>query len=737
MPRPVLVEKSVIRFLALGEIEFQDLDPRSAESLLAQPKRLAVLAYLILATPERGPARDGTVSIFWPNATRERGRGSLRNALHFLRLHLGANAIRSHGDGLIVDPGVVGCDARLFQSRIAERRHEEALALYRGDLLAGIDLRESRRVDTWLEQERASFRREAADAAWAVAGEQESRGNWISATDHARRATSLSGDSERAVRRLMRLLDRAGDRVAALREYESFTARWEREYGLDPSPETAALAASLRTGSTRAGTPASPVRVRTGESSDRERRGTIAVLPFLLTDRASEHEYLATGLAHEVIASLSRLSHVYVIARTSVDRFRTREGRTPGQIGTELGVDTVLDGSLRIMGGRLAILARLVDVHTRAPIWAEVYEGDPRDLLSLRTELVHDVLDALKIDFSPEEAEHLARRPTSDPEAYRLYLEGRSLWSRRARRDVEAAIRRFERALELDPDFALALAGLAEAYLTLYPAAGVRASEARVRARDAARAALEIDPRLGEVHTTLGMLRGLWDLDWYGAEEEFRRAIELNPGHATAHHWYGAYLSFIFRRFEASAEELELARQLDPLSPIIQNDIGLALLNRGRPSEALEKFKEVLELEPEFWRGHYDLGVASVLSGDPDRGVAHLERAWRLGAYGATAEPEGAGDPEPRDWRDRLKRKLERLEASRLHRGLRGFESALVSMLLGDHDRALRCFRVVEDEGSWAVVAQYFSAFEPLRDRPEFVARLESAGLDRLISERG
>jgi Tfp pilus assembly protein PilF len=372
-----------------------------------------------------------------------------------------------------------------------------------------------------------------------------------------------------------------------------------------------------------------------------------------------------------------------------------------------------------------------VDARTGAPIWAEIYERDPSDLLAVQGQLVSTVLDVLGVPMSTEDDRRLAVQPTGSPEAWERYLEGRLQLSLRSRRSVEAAIARLEEALALDPDFALAFAGLAEAYLLLWPLAGVRLAEARLRAREAARAALRADHQLGEAHAALGLLRGIMDHDWYGAEADFRRAVELSPGHATTHHWFGAYLTFVGRRFEEGRAELELARQLDPLSPIILTDLGLALLHQGRGEESRATLRQALDLEPALWRAHHDLGVAEILTGDPEAGAEHLGRAWRLGAYGREpTQADGApGLGALMDWRAILQRRVADVETGPAHREMRAFEVALLCALLGSHDEAVERLAAVAEEGSWGLVMQYLPAFEPLAGRPGFGRLLREAGL--------
>lgn len=717
----------MIELRALGRIELHGLADGEADALLARPREVALLACLLLA--ETGIGREVLVARLWPESTSSRGRGSLRVALHGLRSRLGSDAIRSRGDALVVDRAWIGCDALTFEAHVASRRYGEALALYGGELLPGFHLRGVPAFDAWLAARRQHYRRIAAVAAWRLVEEAERRGRLAEAADLARRAAALTPDAEPVLRRLLRVLERAGDRAGAGQAYREWTDRWQR-LGAGPSPKTRALAEAIlsdRPEEEESGDTRASVRFL---AEHRPPPGRIAVLPLLVEGGSARDELLASGLGHELIASLQRISGILVVARGSAERYRAPERRVFRQVGRDLGVDFLLDASVRTLGDRLAIVARLIDMWAAMPVWAEVYEFGPDDVLGVRTRLIVEMLAALRIELSPKEEARLASGPTAEGQAYLAYLEGRALWSHRSRDSVLGAIDRLEAALELDPDFALAWAALADAYLALFPAAGVRRTEARVRAREAARRALALDPDLGEVHATLGLLHAFLDGDWTGAEAELRRACELSPGYPTAHHWLGGILSFVKRRADEGAAELEIARQLDPFSPIIHNDIGLARLHVDDVAGAKASFVTALELDPTFWRSHYDLGVTLFVAGEPEAGIVHLRRAWRQGAYGADPDSDSAREGEGRNWRDTLARKLRELREGRTDEGPRPAEGALVSILLGRRTESLRWLRLALDGGPAALVMQYYPAFAPLHDDAEFVDLLRAAGIE-------
>ena len=720
----------MIELKFLGSLAVQGLPRARTQAVLSQTKGVALLAYLLLARDGGAVSRGEVMTLLWPDADRD--RGALRNVLHGLRRQLGGDALRSSGDGMWVAETLVTSDATRFDRLLTEGRTPEALELFSGDLLPGFHVRGAPRFNTWLDEQRDRLRSRASRGAWRMAERAEQHGNWVTAADEARRAVRWSGSGEEGARRLIGLLHRAGDRVAALREYEGFAAVWERDFGLKPSPETLALVEAVRSGSD-VHTPGTPRR-RSAWTLGPSRRGTappprIAVMPWVRVGEDPETDALATGLVDGIISTLSRVSGVRVVARESVDRVGTLQVEGAPHVSEKLGVDLILDGSLGAVPNGFTVAVRLIDASQDSPIWADVVEAGRSRLLPFQSELVLRVLEVLGVALTPEEEHHLARLPTTKAEAYELYLRGRRHLSRRSREGAEMAIELYHQSLALDPSFALALVGVADANLVMAVASGRRFPEARIRAREAAKQALDIDPRLGEAHATLGLVRGIFDLDWHGSETELLRAIALNPGYATAHQWYGGILSWVFERFDEGIEELELARQLDPLSPVIHSDIGMALLNQGRLQQAPGKFHDALAIDPSFWRGHYGLAVAAWLRGDREGCGEHFREAWRLGAWGTSPEHDPARSGGR--WRVTLEGRLNDLGTTGRRSSMTGFEAALLATILERPDDALEWLGESEREGSIAFLLQYYPIFAHLADRPDFVALLERVGMRR------
>jgi len=452
----------------------------------------------------------------------------------------------------------------------------------------------------------------------------------------------------------------------------------------------------------------------------------VAVLPFDSHRGRPEEERFASGLMHGITSALSRLSSVRVIGRSTAGEYGGAAQPPLERIASELDVDAVLMGSVRSTDEGLLLLVRLIDARTGRPIWADIEERNPSGALTLQGDLVLALLDSLGIPANEAERERIGSRPTDSIAAFERYLEGRRALAGRGTGHLEEAAERFREAIRLDPDFALAFSGLAEAYLLLYPAAGVRPAEARVRASDAARRALRIDPGLGEAHAALGLAQAVLEGEYRKAESHLRRATEMAPGYSTAHHWYGAMLSFLLRRFDEGERELALALDLDPRSAIIHVDMAVSRMNRGDRDGALDAFRKAVELEPDLWRAHHDLGVALVAGGAPDEGVDHLERAWRAGAWGSDSprvrRSQNGG------WRASLNARLEEIGKRPPRAGPSTFESALLCALLGRREEALGRLAGATSPGEWALVMQYYFAFEPLAAEERFLSLLEKAG---------
>ncbi|MBD0326711.1 MAG: tetratricopeptide repeat protein, partial [Pyrinomonadaceae bacterium] len=317
-------------------------------------------------------------------------------------------------------------------------------------------------------------------------------------------------------------------------------------------------------------------------------------------------EYLTDGITESLINNLSQLPNLKVIARSSVFRYKGR-AVDPQAVGRELGVRAVLTGKIVQVGDTLSLQVELVDVANQTQLWGEKFNRKVSDIISLQDELSRDISENLRLRLTGEEKKQLTKRYTENPDAYRLYWKGRYLWNKRRPEDVREAIRNFQQAIELDPNYALAYTGLADCYI-LGNLLQLSPKGAMPIAAEAARKALSIDSNLAEAHTSLAKIKLSFEWDWAGAESEFKKAIELNPGYATAHQWYGVYLSEMGRHEEALAERSR-AQELDPLSLSIRTGLCRAYYWARRYDESLQNLHPTLEKDPQYADTHWSFGL--------------------------------------------------------------------------------------------------------------------------------
>src|SRR5712692_9122231 len=370
-------------------------------------------------------------------------------------------------------------------------------------------------------------------------------------------------------------------------------------------------------------------RSRTGPQTSGG-RSMLAVLPFEMLTGATGQGYFSDSLTEEMIAQLGRLDplHLGVIGRTSVMHYKDTHEPLE-QIGRELGVQYVLEGSVRRDANKVRVSAQLIQVKDQSHVWARQYDRELINLLALQGEIAQEIADGIQLTLGDNNRIDTARQAPLSPnayEAYDLYLKGRYFWNKRTPSGFQRAVEYFQQAVAKDPDYARAYAGLADSYALMSGYSLAPQNEFMPKARAAALRAVELDNKLAEAHTSLALITENYDWDWQNAEKEYRRAIQLDPNYATAHHWYAEYLAYQGRFDEAFAES-ERARQLDPLSLIIATDDGAILYFSRQYDRAIAKFRSVLDMEPNFPRAHL-LVFAYVEKGMFADALADIEK-WR------------------------------------------------------------------------------------------------------------
>ena len=453
---------------------------------------------------------------------------------------------------------------------------------------------------------------------------------------------------------------------------------------------------------------------------------SVAVLPFLNMSADPENEYFADGITEDVIAQLSKIRSLKVVSRTSVMPFKRRE-QTLREIASRLDVSTVLDGSVRRAGSRVRIVAQLIEADTDKPLWSETFDRDLTDIFAIQSEVALRIANALKASLTSVERERIERRPTEDLLAYQSYLLGRQSMIRFTSEGLFKSLEHYGRAIERDPGFAQAHAGIAMALIELGEHGGMPPDVAYPRAADAVAEALRLDPDLSDAHATQGYLKTTYEYDWQGAEAAFRRAIELSPNNADAWDHYGRLTSAL-ERFDEAIAQVRRAHELDPLTHRV--DIVSTLLRAGRLDEAADASKLTVELNPDDARARCTLGWVYFFRGETATALQYQEEAvalapgntlWlgQLGeAYGMAGQAEKA-----RDILDDLKAKARTSYVSPYH-------FAYVYTGLGLHDAAIDCLEQAFETRAGAVYGIKGSfLFRPLHGHPRFTALLRRMNL--------
>jgi TolB-like protein/lipoprotein NlpI len=356
---------------------------------------------------------------------------------------------------------------------------------------------------------------------------------------------------------------------------------------------------------------------------------SIAVLPFKNMSDSKEDEYFSDGLTEDIITQLSKISGIEkVIARTSVMRYKGTD-KSIRDIGKELDVATVLEGSVRRAGNQIRIVAQLIDVQNEGHLWADTYDKEMTQVFAIQSDVAQRIAAALEAKISPAVKNRIDKKQTENTEAYQLYLKGRFYWNKRVLDDVKKAIDCFKQAIEKDPNYAMAYAGLASAYAVI-PSYGLMPAELYMNARNASMKALEIDSTLAEAHTVLGEIAGSHYYDWAVAEKCYRRAIELDPSYPTAHQWYSSMLMFL-GRFDEALTEAKRALELDPLSLVINLNLGDVYYTMRRYDQAEEQYKNIIALDETFPWSHSGLAGIYEVQGRFDDAIAEYTKAKDLG----------------------------------------------------------------------------------------------------------
>ena len=454
---------------------------------------------------------------------------------------------------------------------------------------------------------------------------------------------------------------------------------------------------------------------------------SLAVLPLDNLSGDASQNYFADGMTDELITDLAQISALRVISRTSVMVYKGARKPLP-QIARELNVDAVVEGTVLRSGDQVRITAQLIDASTDKHLWSQSYEGGLRDTLALQNRVARAIADQIQINLTPQEQAALKNVRVVNPEAYESYLKGRYFWNKRTADGLTVALAYFKQAIEEDPKYAQAYSGLADTYALLgdWEYGVLAPKEAYPKAKVAASKALELDDTLSEAHASLASL-GMFDWDWQSAEKEFRRAIELNPGYATAHQWYAWNLNLLGRQSEAIAE-MRKAESLDPLSLIISADMADVLFVARLYDESIQQSRKTLGMDPNFAVARFELGQAYLEKHMYEEAVAELQKAVQLSGgnptFVATLARAYVASGKRREavkLLDVLKRRSSTVFSN-------ASEIAMIYASMGESDQAMNWLdKGFEERFNPGVLLR--PGFDPLRSDPRFQNLLHRVGL--------
>ena len=465
--------------------------------------------------------------------------------------------------------------------------------------------------------------------------------------------------------------------------------------------------------------------------SDKRDIDSVAVLPFVNSGADPEAEYLSDGITESIINILSQLPSLRVIARSTVFRYKGRE-INPQNVGRELAVRVVLTGRVRQLGNRLVIGTELEDVVDGRQVWGEQYNRQLADIFAVQEEISKEITEKLRLKLTGEDRSRLAKHYTRNALAYQLYLKGRYCWNKRSQEGLRKAIEYFEQAIANDPDYAMAYAGLADCYGVIGSAGygDPPPRDAMVKAKATALKAIELDETLAEAHASLAFVRFRWDWDWLQAEKEFYRAVELNPNYASARHWYAFYLAAM-GRLEEGIAEMNRARELDPLSLVVNTGLGRLLHFAREYDQAIEQYQKTLEMDPTFAQVHFDLGMAYLQKGMFEEATARFQKGVTLSG-GLPAMVMALGYVHAlRGKRAEAEQILDQLQEPSKQRQISPLYKAFIYAALGKKDQAFEELqRGYEDRSGLLVYLKVEPMFDSLRADPRFQNLLRRVGLE-------
>ena len=447
---------------------------------------------------------------------------------------------------------------------------------------------------------------------------------------------------------------------------------------------------------------------------------SIAVLPFDNLSGDPDNAYFAEGVQDEILTRLAKVADLKVISRTSTQRFKSAPSDLR-DIAKQLGVMNILEGSVQKANDQVRVNVQLINAVTDAHLWADIYDRKLTDLFAVESDIAKTIADTLQAKITGSEKSLISKTPTTNNEAYELYLKGRFFWNKRTGTDLRKAIDYFNQAIAKDPNYALAYSGLADSYLLLSPYGAAAPKDSVPQAKAAVKKALELDGTLAEAHASSARILSGYDFDSQRAIAEFERALQLNPNYATAHHWFAAGPLLALARFDQSIAEAKRSIELDPLSLINNADFGNDYYFTKRYDEAIAQLRKTIEMEPHFYLAHYYLGQALQLKGQLSEAIVEYRKAVQLDEDPFALALLGQAHARAGQ-RDEANKILTQLNHEAKARYVSAYGVGLVFLGLGDKNRAIeeleRAYR--ENDGGNVYNIKIDPMLDDLRGTPRF-----------------
>jgi serine/threonine protein kinase/Tfp pilus assembly protein PilF len=440
---------------------------------------------------------------------------------------------------------------------------------------------------------------------------------------------------------------------------------------------------------------------------------SLAVLPLVNLSGDASQEYFSDGMTDALTAGLAQISSLKVISRTSAMQYKESKKGLP-QIARELGVEGVVEGSIMRSGNRVRITAQLIDARQDRHLWANNYEREMSDVLALQSEVVRAIASEIRAQLTPQEHERLSKSRTVDPEAYQAYLMGRFYWNKATVPAMEKSIEYFRKAIAGDPQNAAAYAGLVDAYTMKWQMAGLPLAETAAEQRAAAQKALDIDENMAEGHSAMGLVKVMVDWDWLGAEQEYKRAIELNPNFSSAYLWYSQLLNALGRH-EESLQAIRRAQELDPMNPFIAANLLWRYYYLGLYDEAIAAFDKLMEMHPNYWLNYWTRGSLYSAKGMYEEAIADHRKAVALSEGSLECLPDLAYAYAKAGHRAEALKLLDKLREESKKKYVPSSLLAIIYIGLGEMDQAFesleRAFQEHDMRLAWSLMDPYFAPF--------------------------